>query len=456
VGDPLSAADNQLSRRDLVAGALGFASCLAVAPALSMGRVPVGGTLTLRVPFSTRSLDPHDLYDPLAAFFGSAIADTVYARDAKGNVYPALADGFPLVEEGQTVVRLRRGLRSARGRALGGRDLAWSIKRARNMGAAGLLAPLTPWVRSDKKDPLIARFGKIDPGKLSLLLSSPLVALLPVGFSPRAPDGSGPFSARCSATTLQLSRNRSAARGPAFLERIDVHVATNMASSLRAFESGQDDLGWLGTGFHGTRPGARKFNFGTVAWVVLLTGRQANAFGVAGTAQQLANAVPVERLALGLRGRPALRGGSLWHGDPTELYFDSSSAQLKIIADAVASKLSQKGHEVTATAVTRSKLRRLRSSGGYTLALDVVRHPQAGPIAPLIALATADRIALGRDMARHPPRIRYNQPVHHMTTSLRVGVLGGLEVRGGVAPKITLVPAVRRRGFNLGGSYRAP
>ncbi len=446
----------ELNRRDLLASALAAAGLLAATPAWPMGRVPVGGRLRLRVPFSTRSLDPHDLYDPLAALFGTAVADTVYARDAKGNVYPSLADGHPQVRNGQTEVRLRRGLRTAQGKALGGRDLAWSIKRARNLGAAGLLAPLTPWVRSDKADPLLVRFGKIDPGKLSLLLSSPLVALLPVGFSPRAPDGSGAFLARCSATTLQLTRNRNAARGPAFLERIEVQVAATMASSLRAFESARDDVGWLGSGFHGRRQGARDFDFGTVAWVVLVTGRKADAFGAPGMAQQLANAVPVERLPLGLRGRPSLRGGSLWNGDPTELFYDGSSAQLKVIAAAVASKLSRKGHEVTATAVTRSRLRRLRSSGGYVLALDIVRRPGAGPIGPLIALATADRIALGRDVARHPPRISYSQPAHHLTTSLRVGVLGGLEVRGGVAPKITLAPAVAARGLNLGGSYRSP
>ena len=48
-------------------------------PAAAMGRVPVGGTLRLRVPWDTSSLDPHDLYDPLAALFGSAIVAVLLA-----------------------------------------------------------------------------------------------------------------------------------------------------------------------------------------------------------------------------------------------------------------------------------------------------------------------------------------------------------------------------------------
>jgi hypothetical protein len=101
-------------------------------------------------------------------------------------------------------------------------------------------------------------------------------------------------------------------------------------------------------------------------------------------------------------------------------------------------------------------LRRLRISGDFHLAIDFVRHPGAGPIGPLVALATADRAALGRDIAEHPPRIRYDRPAHLLTTNLRVGVLGGLAVRGGARRGVQLGADRSGRGWELGSSYLSP
>jgi len=385
-----------VSRRAMLGGCFGLAATAALPDAArALGRVPIGGTIRMRVPWGTRRIDPHDLFDPLAAIFGAAFADTVYARDQRGHVYPTLADGMPFVEGDQTIVRLRPGLRSGRGMAMGGRDLAWSVARARKRGAVGLLAPLTPWVRSDKDRPLIARFGPVEPGKLALLLTSPLLAMLPVGFSATAPDGTGPFVASCSASRLELVRNRNASRGPAFLERVLVSSARDLADSLRAFESGQDDVGWLGLGFHRNRADSRKFDYRDAGWVVLATGRRAGSFGAPGVAQQLANSIPIERLHVGLRRRVGIGSATQWGGGPATLIFDGSSGHMKEIAEAAAVKLSQPGHEITPTPVSRALLRRARSGGGFALALDVVRDLRTGSAGAHIALATADRPALG-------------------------------------------------------------
>jgi len=445
-----------LTRRALLGGAISAAALAAADPVLALGRVPVGGTLRMRVAWSTRRLDPHDLFDPLAALFGSAIADPVYQLDYQGKPYPTLADGMPQIEDGQTIVRLRPSLRTARGKALSGRDLAWSVSRARQRGAAGLLAPLPRWTRSDKSDPLVARFGTIDPVKLAVLLASPLVSLLPAGFTPTSPDGTGAFLGRCTGASLELTRNRNAARGPAFLERVLIRSAPDLAASLRAFESGQDDLGWLGLGLHRNRARARKFDYGRVGWVVLATGRQAGRYALPGVAQQLANAVPVERLHLGLSPRRPLGAGTPWRGDPAALLYDSSSGHLKTIAEAVAVRLSEPGHEVTPTPVSRGRLRQARTTNDFVLALDVVRHPAAGPTGALIALSTADRKALGKDVALHPPRGNYGRPGHQLTTTLRLGVLGGLAVRGGVIRNVALAASRRGGGLDFGGSYRSP
>jgi peptide/nickel transport system substrate-binding protein len=418
-----------------------------------MGRVPIGGKLEMSLPWSTAQIDPHDLFDPLAALFGATLFDSVYARDANGKVFATLADGMPRVENGRTVVRLRNGLRSASGKTLGGRDLAWSITRARSMGASGLLAALPPFARSDKDQPLIARFGDADPDKLALLLSSPLCALVPHGFKPSAPDGTGAFAASVSSSKLELTRNRNAARGPSYIERIVVRSVPDMADSLRSFEAGRTDVGWLGLGLHKNRSGAYKFDFGVVGWAVLVTGKGAARFGAPGAAQQLANGVPLEKLHVGLDARPGVGGGGLWLGGPAPLLFAAGSGQLRAIAEAVADKLSQNGHELKPTEVSPSRLRQLRLSEDFTLAIDVVRHPGAGPMGPAIALATADRPTLGRDIAQHPPRIAYDRPAHLLTSTLRLGVLGGLAMRGGVRGGVQLAADRSARGWDLGSAY---
>jgi peptide/nickel transport system substrate-binding protein len=357
------------------------------------------------------------------------------------------------VEGDQTVVRLRAGLRTAQGKALGGRDLAWSVTRARKMGAVGLLAPLGPFVRSDPAQPLLARFGAVDPGKLALLLTSPLTALLPVGFKPTEPDGTGAFRARCSAAALELSRNPNAARGPSFLERVRVRRAADLADSLRAFEGGQDDVGWLGLGFHRDRPKARRFHHGEVGWVVLVTGKEAGSYGAPGMAQQLANAVPVERLHLGLGRRAGVGAGASWGGGPASLLYDAGAAHLREVAEAVAANLSSPGHELTATPVSRSQLRSARGSGGFALAIDTVRRLDGGA-SPLLALATADKPELGTDVALRPPRLPAGRPAHQLTTTLRLGVLGSIEAEGGAIAEAVIPPHPFAGGPDLGGAYR--
>ena len=441
-----------LSRRLLLSGAIG--ACLTPTLARARGRVPLGGTLKLRVPWSIGRIDPHNLFDPLAAFFGHAFAEPVYQLDRGGRAYQTLADGWPTIEDGQTVVRLRPGLVSASGRPLGGRDLAWSVKRARQHGASGLMANITPWVRSDPDDPLRVRFGKVAPAVLAQLLASPLLALVPRGFDPQKPDGTGPFKATISEGKLVLQRNLMASRGPSFLRSVEITSAADLSDSLRAFEAGRDQIGWLGLGLHRDRPGARPFDFGSVGWVVLATGKKAGRMSAPGVAQQLANSIPVERLHLGVSRRKSVGSSTIWAEGSVALIFDRGSGQMRAIAEALAVKLSRRDHRVTATGVSGGALRAARATGDFALAVDVVRDPQAGPSSPMIALATADRPSLGREIAKRQPRGRPPDPAR-ATGTLRIGVLGGLGVHGGVDKLTTLRPQRHGRGLDLGASYRA-
>jgi peptide/nickel transport system substrate-binding protein len=437
---------------------LGAGASLVAGRAAAMGRVPTKGQMALRLPWSTERIDPHDLADPLAAILGSAIADPVYARKADGTVYPTLADGMPQVEGEETVVTLRAGLRSGRGRALGGRDLAWSATRCRKMGAVALFTSVGPFVRSDKTRPLIARFGKIDPTELAILLSSPLCALLPVGFSPTKPDGTGGFVATLGKRGLELTRNRYAARGPSQLEKIQIAPAVDLADSLRAFEAGTDDIGWLGMGYYSDRPDGRAFDYGNVGWVVLCTGKSAGSFHAGGMAQKLADAVPAEQLHVGLRARanPAASSGTPWSGGAASLLVDASSPHLREVADAVAAQLSQPGHSITVSPVSRATLRRAREAESFHLAIDVVRDLGFVPRTTLLALATAESADRATTLAKNP-RASAAGAAHTLTTThgLHLGVLGALPIQGGMYRPILLAADKNGRGIDWSSTYRS-
>jgi peptide/nickel transport system substrate-binding protein len=432
------------------------ASALALAldrGALAMGRTPLGGRLTLRVPWPTATLDPHDLRDPLAALFGAAVADPIYALEANGAPYPTLAAGLPVRENGETIVRLREGMRSARLAPIDAKDLVFSVERARARGAAALLADV-PRALLHKGDPLAAVFGNVDPGHLARALASPLCALLPRRFSPTTPDGTGAFRADVAGAGLMLTRNLTAARGPAFLDAIEVLPAEDLKSSLRAFEAEQDDVGWLGLGLHDARKGAVRFDLGRAAWVVLITGPDAGAFGVPGAAQRLVDAIPPERLAhLGLGPLPAATGDPAWLGPPAELLVDETSPHLVDVARAVAPVLSSGGHELTVTPVPRDAVRR-RLKGKPALAVDVVRPLGTSALSSLIALASAEDATRGRDVARTPPRMAAGTPARQLTSLLRVGVIGEVRVAGGHMPDLVLPRAPHGDGWDLGAAYK--
>lgn len=442
-----------MKRRDFLLGSAAAAlATTAVERAFAMGRTPLGGRVSFHVPWPTGSIDPHDLRDPLAALFASAIADPLFGVDGSG-VYPALAAGMPTRESGHTVLRLREGLRTAHLAPLDAKDVIFSIERARGRGASAILADI-PRATAHKGDPLAATFGNVDPQTLARALSSPLTALLPRRFTPVIPDGTGAFRADVSTAGLMLTRNLAAARGPAFLDAIEVLPAPDLKASLRAFEAERDDLGWLGLGLHDARRGAVRFDLGRAAWVVLITGPDSGAFGAPGIAQRLVDAIPPERLAhLGLGPLPPAHGDPAWPGPPAELLVDESAPHLVEIARAVAPVLSAPGHEVTLTPVPRDAVRR-RLKGKAALAIEIVRPLGTSALSTLTALATSEDPARGRDIARTPPRVAPNAPARSLTGLLRVGVLGDIRVAGGQMPDLVLARSPSGEGWDLGASWK--
>ncbi len=446
-----------IARRRFLAGMASFAGISALGgSARALGRTPFGGRIAMHLPWPTVGIDPHDLRDPTAALFASAIADSIFAADPGVAPYPTLAAAMPSREGADTVVRLREGLKTARGVALDGRDLIASVERARTRGAASVLVQV-PRPLAHKSDPFAAVFGAIDPPHLARALASPLCALLPRRFDPGAPDATGAFRADISAAGLTLTRNLLAARGPSFLDEIVIAPASDLKTSLRSFEAETDDLGWLGSGLHDGRKGAVKMELGRAAWIVMSTGPEAGPFNLPGVAQRLIDALPPERLAhLGIGALPAATGDPAWGGPPADLLVDEASPHLVEVARAVAPILSRPGHEVTATPIARAEIARRRARGKAALAIEIVRAVGPTPLHALFSLATAEDVTRGRDLGRAPPKGLTATAARQLTSDLRVGVLGELRITGGAIPDIVFARSTSGEGWDLGASFRRP
>jgi peptide/nickel transport system substrate-binding protein len=386
----------------------------------------------------------------MAALFGLALFDSLYARDDAGQIAPQLAETMPVPEGLNLRVTMRAGLRSGRGRPVESRDAASSIARARASGARAWLADI-PAPRIDGASLV---FATRDANRLARALASPLVAIVPSSFTPETPDGTGPFRVTSTDDGVVLSRNPVAARGPAYLDEVVVRPAANRAASLKAFESGTDDIGWHGLGYIDPRPQAKGFDFGAVAWVVLFTGSGANDWDAPGVAQSVCDGIPAARLKefnLGPDwGAEAARG---WGGPAGAILVREDCPWMTDLAEALAGTLARPGHELTVKTISASEFEGRRASRGFVLALDVVRPLAQEGLGSLVALATSDNSGAAAALVQRPPKIEGASP-RTMTRLLRCGVVGEVRVQGGRVSDLLLVPS-SGSGFDLGGSSRA-
>lgn len=445
------------TRRKLLHGALAAGAAYLSRPrfAAAASRTPYGGRVVLRVPWPLGRIDPHRLDDAAAACFGEAVFDTLYVETDPGVFAPSLAETMPEPAGSRWRVRLRAGVRFASGARLDARAAAASIERARAHDAGPWLAVVpAPKVEDGA---LVFQVPSHDPKDLVRALASPLTAVVPPGFAPEQPDGTGPFRARIEADALLLARSTSAAGGPAFLDAIRVAHAPDLAASLRAFESGTDDVGWLGSFLHEPRADSVSFDAGTIGWAVLRTGRDAGSLDVPGTAQALADAVPydaLKALAVGpaWTSAPAFAPAA-WSGPPCELWVREDAAWLADVGRALAASLSVPSHEVTLRLATAADIADRKASRSFSLMLDVVRPLAFNEWGGALALATANDVAAARALAHHRPREGLAPRV--VTRTMRLGVVGEVRVTGGRARGLTLPRSASGRGIDWGDAFWA-
>jgi peptide/nickel transport system substrate-binding protein len=432
----------QLSRRALLAAT--FASVTSFA----MSRTAYGGRLRLAIPWPISSLDPAALSDGFSALFAAAAFEPLYGSDANGVPYPALAEALPQkVAEGARV-KLRPGLKTARGRSLTAADVVATVTRARGRGALGVLGEL-PNPSVDPQDPLSAIFARATPDAVASALASPLVALVPRGFSAFSPDGCGAFKVELGRGRAVFSRNLNAARGPAFLDGIEVATSTDLAELLRGFEAGATDVGWFGSGLYRAVKDALPFEAPRYAFAVLMAGKAAGAWGAPGTLQSLLDAIPAQRLAhLGLRGLPTTVSGSAsWGGPATTLWVASTSPQLVATARALGAALSAPGHEISVVERTAEEIAAAQASRQFGLLLDVVRAPSTNAR----EIETVLRTAASPESAKRAPLTSAQAP-RALGRHLPLGVVGELAVYGA-----RRAPFVGLEGWQLGAvSLKSP
>ena len=449
----MSAEGRVLSRRSALraAGALAFTALSPLSrEAHARGRAQVGGKLSLRVPWPVLAIDPHRLEDATAAIFGEALFDTLYARDETGAYVASLAEADPEPEGTSLRVRLRTGLHTAKGRDFGTRDAAAAIARSRSLGGRAWLAD----VPAPKVDGSSLVFAMRDASRLVRALASPIVAMVPTGFASDAPDGTGPMKFAVRGDGVVLTRNPLAARGPSFLDEVLLRAAPDLSASLRAFEGGSDDLGWLGSGLHEPRVGSRPFDFGAAGWAVLFTGREATNWDAPCVAQRICDGIAPARLAyLALGPAWTTEPEQGWGGPPTSLHVREDAPWLVELAKAIAATISRPSHEVTAKPVPALEIAQRRTSRGHTLLLDVVRPVAPGSFAAMIALATADNALRASELVQHPPKLG-EIPPRTMTRTMHCGVVGEIRVQGGRAPDVQLAASSTGAGFDLGASTR--
>lgn len=445
----------KLSRRALLGGAVsaGAVAALATREADARARVPLGGKIALHVPWPIGAIDPHRVDDATAAIFGDALFDTLYARDESGAIVPALAETEPEPQEGGLRVVFRTGVRSAHGRAMDARDAAASLERARTLGARAWLSEI-PRPKLDKERTSL-HFATKDAARLVRVLASPLAAIVPIAFTSERPDGTGPMRADRRGDALVLSRNAHAARGASLLDEIAVRASTDVSTSLRAFENGTDDVGWLGTGYHEPRAGAKTFDLGAAAWVVLRTGREAGTtWDAPGVAQSICNAIPHAELSALVIGPPwPTTGTKGWGGAPCDLLVRDDAAWLVELAKTLAGALSVPQHEVTAKPIAASELSQRRASRAYGLALDVVRPLAASTYGALAGLATSDTPANAADVMRYASK--GEAAPRALTQLMRIGIVGEIRVQGGRVADLALPTSTSAPGIDWGAASRA-
>lgn len=431
-----------MARRDW----LFWAACLTSSSAAhGLGRIPYGGLIQSSLPWDLRTVDPHDLNDPVASFLAPLLFESLFAMSPQGQPYPTLASRYPSREGGDTRLELRP-LRWPNGKVVTAEQVVWSLERARQRGAKALFAGFGAF-RVATRDALVV--AGTTPDNLAHALSSPLTALISTQTAPADSFGLGPFRARLTGDRAVLTRNPFAARGLPFLDRIELRRAGSLADALRDFEAHQNNVGWFGRGLHEPRPDSRLVDGGHAGWIVLHAGQQSGRWARPGAASSLVGTIAAPSLER--FGISPCRQASLpepYSGAPCTLVVRRDAPYLVELATTLAAILGGPTGHITVSAVSPSELTQQKRTRQFGFLLDQVRPLGAGAEEHQLSLLTEAGLPF------KPPRLPHNLPIAdvpgHVCASLSLAAVGALNLRWATLPDLQLA------GGDIANAWQVP
>jgi peptide/nickel transport system substrate-binding protein len=260
VGD-CDRAGRRLTRRQLVGGTVAGAALIAAGPACDFGgdddetrtaaadaKPKKGGILSVALASggSSDSLDPQRSFGNWVDIARNRnLYDDLVRADRRGMPELHLAESLEASDSGRTwTIRLREGVEFHNGKTIDADDVIFSIRR----GSVTDASTRPSWVALDTKS-----LKKLDARTVRLSLTQPLnifpqliseifgSVVLPVGFDPKKPVGSGPFKFQ-SFTPGERSvfvRNPNWWNGEAHIDELAILNLTDADARLNALLSGQ-------------------------------------------------------------------------------------------------------------------------------------------------------------------------------------------------------------------------
>jgi peptide/nickel transport system substrate-binding protein len=174
--------------------------------------------------------------------------DALFGRTAKFELEGALAESIESNDAGdQWTVRLRDGMEWHNGKTIDVEDIIFSFERIldpKTAAPGGSRVKSLRIERMRKLDPRTLRFELAKPNRLLQDVCTPeLVFMVPVGYDPEKPVGSGPFKLESFAPGQEsvYSRFENYWGDPAFLDELRIVNYDDDTARINALLSGQVD-----------------------------------------------------------------------------------------------------------------------------------------------------------------------------------------------------------------------
>jgi peptide/nickel transport system substrate-binding protein len=240
-----------LLRRGVAAGAvLGAGSLLGAAPALAAAKPKRGGTLRVGAPPSAppfKAIDPHTNFGWSATLRIVGTYENLAVYDRNWKFTNVLAEQISWEKPLSWVVRLKPGIHFHNGKPLTADDVIYSIRRMVTQPGAN---SAKYWANVNLK-----AFRKLDQRTVRINLLRPdstiadaftdySSAIVPVGFNPNKPNGTGPFKLTSlvpGTSSVQTANKHYWQHGLPYLDKVIIYDLSDPSARTNALLSGQVD-----------------------------------------------------------------------------------------------------------------------------------------------------------------------------------------------------------------------